>query len=197
MVKSDLIRELKTSPESVLSILQKGYLFHFPMDEEIYQVLLNRLTTDANLAGTILEKGAKDDPSVSTDDVEAANKTLEEIRGVVFNTCLSQVHREPYVSKAILTIQKKINSKFISKVQDKLNEGYTFIQDPFTQNFKILNKFNQCVSETPFTPISTILNQWGVDSKDPQFFLFFAAIFPREDLTNFKQSYAFSQFFSF
>jgi hypothetical protein len=82
MTKQDLLHDLH-SPSSTLSVLQKGYLFTIPLDEEIYLALVSKLTKEAKEAGDTLE--TLDNHNTEA-ELEAALGKLDEINRVVFST---------------------------------------------------------------------------------------------------------------
>jgi hypothetical protein len=196
MTKEDFLQELKNPQTSTLEVLEKKYLFHIPLDEEVYQAIVEKLCLEANLAGMILEKAAKDLGNYSESEVLKAQEEFSKIRQVVFSTCLSKLQKEKYMAESTALIQKKTNS-MIPHIQRNLNEGFSFAQDPFTSNFKVLNKFNQCVFETPYVSAKDILQTWGVDTSSKYFFLFYAALFPIKEIIEYRQAYTFGIFFNF
>lgn len=191
--KSDLLKDLKSSA-STLEVLSKGYLFHMPMDEEIYEALVTKLSEEANGAGKVLETA---DSSLPEGTVDAALDQLEEINKVVFNTILSQLHLDTYMSESIRAVQKSTNSHRIAQMQSYLNQGYSFAQDPLTGDFKVLNVTNSLVATYPYQSMKDLLQKMGVNTQDSKFYLFYAALFPRQDLDLFRTLATFDLHFHF
>lgn len=192
MNKSDLLVDLNSS-ESTLKVLEKGYLFHMPLDEEIYMALVKKLSLEANQAGLVLES----EDSLPGGSVESSLLKMEEVNKVVFSTILDLFHKENYVVSSMLSIQKFVNPSKIAQMQQYLNQGYSFAQDPVSGNFKILDKTNSLVATYKYQSIKEILQDMGVDTSHSLFYLFYAAIFPRQDLELFRALTTFNLHFHF
>lgn len=193
MNKQDLLQDLNSS-NSTLAVLQKGYLFQIPMDDEIYTALVKKLMAEASEAGKNLETG---DNSLPAGTIESSLAQIEEINKVVFNTILSQLHKDAYISECIVAVQKRVNPKTLALLNHYLSQGYSFAQDPLTGDFKILNVTNSLVATYPYQSIKDILQSMGVNTLDPMFYLFYAAIFPRQDLELFRALVTFDLHFHF
>jgi hypothetical protein len=193
MTKQDLLHDLH-SPSSTLSVLQKGYLFTIPLDEEIYLALVSKLTKEAKEAGDTLE--TLDNHNTEA-ELEAALGKLDEINRVVFSTISSQLHKEPYIAHSIQKVQKYVTSKKVAQLQGYYTQGYSFLQDPLTGDFKILNLTNSLVAVYPYKSAKELLQLMGVDTSDAMYYLFYAAIFPREDLNLFRALATFDLHFQF
>jgi hypothetical protein len=193
MTKSELLLDLQT-PASTLEVLQKGYLFQVPLDEEIYQALVQKLSAEANGAGKIIENA---DDSLPTGAIDSALAQLDEINKVVFSTILNNLHKDPYISASIIAVQKAVGPTKVAQLNHYLSEGFSFTQDPLTDNFKILDKTNSLVATYPYQSIKDILQDLGVDTTHPMFYLFYAAIFPRSDLELFRTLFTFNLHFHF
>lgn len=193
MTKQDLLTDLN-SPSSTLAVLQKGYLFKVPMDDDVYSALVNKLMAEANGAGKVLENV---DDSLPAGTMESALAQIEEINKVVFNTILSQLHKDSYISQSIVVLQKRVNPRALTQLQHYLSQGFSFAQDPLTGDFKILNATNSLVATYPYQSIKDILQEMGVDTYDPKFYLFYAAIFPRQDIDLFRMLATFDLHFHF
>lgn len=193
MTKENLLKDL-SGPESSLEVLTKGYLFSVPMDEEIYLALVTKLTQEANEAGNLLEHADDNTPAGS---VDSALAKIEEINKVVFNTILDKLHQDPFVSASIRAVQKRVNPDRINQLQHYLDQGYSFAQDPLTGNFKVLDQTNSLVATYKYQSIKEILQDMGVNTLHPMFYLFYAAIFPRQDLELFRALATFNLHFHF
>ena len=197
MNKDDLIKDIQDPSQSAYVCLKKGYLHHFKMDNELFHLLTKKLTQEANFLGLVLENYIKDPYSLSQEQMMELNTKAEELESVVFNVCLSDMQKLPYISKSINQIQKKLNSKFIEQFKQKQNQGFEVIADDESSNLKIVNLLGQLVHTSRNPSIKEILSDWGVDTSHEQYYLLFFALIPSEDIESYRKLYIFSNFFNF
>lgn len=196
MEKAQLLKDLKDSNQDSYSVFKKGYLHKFPMDEEIFQALFPKLISEANVLGHKLAQYTQDPFVFNEQELNLLTTQVENLEKVVFNTCFSQVQKQPYISQSIGILQKKINTKFLEQFKTKQSEGFEVIEDD-VGNLKIINAVGQLVYTSVNTPIKEILGDWGVDTSHEQFYLFYFTLIPVEDLESYRKLYLFSNFFKF
>lgn len=197
MDKNDLIKDLQDPSQSAYICLKKGYLHHFKMDDELFPILNKKLTQEANFLGLVLETYIKDPHSISQEQMVELNSKAEQLESVVFNVCLSNIQKLPYISKSINQIQKKLSPKFIEQFKQKQNQGFEVIADDESSNLKIVNLLGQLVHTSRNPSIKEILSDWGVDTTHSEYYLLFFALIPKEDIESYRKLYIFSNFFNF
>lgn len=183
----NLLQSAKTSQE----IVQEGWFQKIPVDSEIALALMVKLQIEAQEVVQQLNQNQ----ITGQQDPRPLLSQLDFIRKVVFNTCLSEVRNQPYMAQSIQQVKQFVSDKLLQKVQSKLEEGWEVNQDPLTGNFTVVDKFNQAVHSYPYQSSVEMLGEIGVDTSHKAFGLFYAALFPREDLKLFRQTYIFTKVF--
>lgn len=195
MEKKDLILELTTSQESAYNIFLKGYLHSFPMDEDIYQALLPKLTTEANELGAQLELFNLLPSSFSQAQLDELSTKTTNLELLVFNVCSSHLSKETYFGECITQLQSKLRPSFVSQYQAVQNQGYEVIAD--ANVLKIIDMAGQLTYQSAYTPMKEILKEWGINTTHPQYYLFYFTQIPPEDLETYRKIHLMSNFFKF
>lgn len=193
MQKQDLISDLKTT-ESAFATLKKGYLFNIPMDIEIYQALVSKLSTEALTLKAFYAK-AQTLANLSDLDVDQAQAKSLELRTVINSTCMDFFEQDPAVKKFKEAMVANISKEKMDKILTVMErDNLELVVDEFSNKFKILNFYNQVQFECDFTPLDKILEFYGLDLKDEKSYLIIAVYGDEDFIENLRNFLVFNLF---